>query len=405
MRSGSPGPLQPYGKFAAKNQKLRRDAAVQAILENAGPAAIREAVEHCKERLKELKPERADAFEEKFAISKTRQDADNLTYFTGEMLTILTSELIRAEYEPTDASMFLNLLPIEEPFADEFVWHQADGVGDALRGANFHNNSDIPNVEAFLQRRSSNFLYNFIKYSWTLKDARMPSSLINQLVEKQMLAREILNRDADDFHLFGDSRFSRPDGSSMLGLFNSVYNSSTRPDGIQLLSTTAAPIGSTNLTGGWLAKLVGGSATNTTRDQVVADFYLIDRIFTERYNRGNGQQATALDSVILPERIFAATGWSRFDGDKDVTVKRILQESMPGLQNVYFHRDLNTLGAGSTGRALFYNKAELGNFIHPIPYEEMPVETNTFAYDVHAFGVMGPLVVKRPMAGLYVDGI
>lgn len=396
----------PRGESYRVNQESRFDALEKTLPIEVSVANMRHSAREFAKELKRKDPQRFDeAMKERGKKSISHLDEADFTFFTGEMLTTLTNELIEAQYEPKDAKLFLNEMAVGNPWVDKFRWHQVDYVGAALRGANFHNTADIPSVDGFIRERESNFLYNFVKYSWTLKDAQAPYELVNHLALKQKAARDVLERDADSFHLYGDSRFVRPDGSTMLGLFNNVYNQSTRPDGIQVLSTNAAPIGSSFITGGWAAKLTP-AATNANRDDVLKDFQLIDEIFRNRINAGNAEGGNERpDSVVLPDNIWQRMGWSRFDGDRAITLLEILQKSMPTLQNVYFHAGLNALGAGSTGRALFYRKNELGNYVHPIPYEEIPVQQNVFSNEVHAFGIMGPVVIKKPMYGMYVDGI
>jgi hypothetical protein len=162
---------------------------------------------------------------------------------------------------------------------------------------------------------------------------------------------------------------------------------------------------------GTLATVNGSAGTATWRtksaDEILSD---VNRGLSAVFIGSNGVEMA--DTMLIPQDAYDLITTKRLDALSGVTVYQHIMNS-----NAYTARTgrplmirsvfgLETAGAGSSGRAVFYRRDPEVVKIHvPMPLMWLPAERRLLKFEVPAIFRLGGVEIRRPLAMRYLDGL
>lgn len=236
--------------------------------------------------------------------------------------------------------------------------------------------ADIPVVGGSREKASTSVYMAGIGYDYGLEEVNQAIMLgMNLPGENAATARLVYERKVDEVAFLGDTEKN----------FKGLFNYPTVP----AVSAT---------TGGW---------DTATPDQILADFNLgLMGMWT-----ATNEQVMA-DTVLLPSLKLQTIASRRLDAQSGETIYSFLQRA-----NVYTAetgrpltirgiRGLNTAGAGSTARAVYYRNSPQVLKMHvPMRHRFLPVQVVGLTFKVPGIFRLGGLDIRLPKEVRYVDGL
>lgn len=308
-------------------------------------------------------------------------DAQSALGFVVSQTTIIEPGVYRTVYPDIQ---YRDLIPVDtsgSEYATSVTYYSSDqyGKADWING----NSDDIPRAGTTRSKFETPIHTAAIGYGFGWEEIGRAQMLgISLPNEDAMAARRAAEEMVDRVAFQGDT------SKGFTGLFNASG-----------VTPVSAP------TGGWGTATVAATATP---DQVLNDLNAgIINVF-------NGTNTTSMaDTVLLPWDKYLKIASTPRSADSDKTILQYFLEN-----NVYTIttgrpitvrglRGLNTAGAGSVARAIFYRRDPTVLKLHmPMPHRFLPVyQSGPLRWDVPGVMRLGGLDVRLPKEIVLMDGI
>lgn len=292
------------------------------------------------------------------------------TAVLARALELIDTELYEMPGFELKGSLLVPMKSDIDPGVQTYTYRSIRGVGRGKAIANYAD--DLPRVDLYGEEASSKFLDWGASYAYSLNDlraARLTGFALD--TARATLAREVIARDNEDMIFFG---------YSPVGITGFANNAS-----VQLVTPT---------TGNW---------ATATAAQILADLIKMELAII---TNSSGRERP--DTLALPTIRFAQlnTKFMGTDGDGP-TVLDFYRDRSIGVKNIEETAELETADAAGTGpRAVMYrrDRAVLEG-LQPIEFESLPPEPRNLSWNVNCVSRVGGVVVRRPGAMAYMDGI
>jgi hypothetical protein len=237
---------------------------------------------------------------------------------------------------------------------------------------------DLPPVGRFLNVKSIGI--KTIGCSYSYSEVELMQYLMNGTNvsrDDATSARYFIDKKVDEVILVGDSE------PGVTGLFNNE-----------------------NVTTVEVAANAAGTSTkikDKSLDEIVATIQaMIDGAYA--LNKG----AIVLDTIVLPHSAFAYIATKRVSDNDGTSILDYLKKvfAAEGIVEWVENRMLDTLGTGSSGRAVLYKKnPTILSYVLPIPFRQNEPQAHALHYKVPCYARVGGTVIKNLKGIVYADGV
>lgn len=292
---------------------------------------------------------------------------DGESIFFARELEHIKTQLFDIIYPELKARLFIPVDNSAGPGAESITYHQFDKIGMAKIIADYSD--DLPAADAVGKKFTSpvESIGNSFKYSRQEVEA---SAMVGRSLPtmKAMAARRAHEQKVDEIAALGDA------STGLLGFLNH----------------TSVPFGPA-VTGTW---------ATATDDEILGDL-----------NEGVTTMVTTTNAVEAPDTILMSPEKFTFISqkrlvDQNTTILEFFLRTNPFVQNVDHWYRLSDAGAGGTQRMVFYRRDPMVLTLEiPKEFEQLPVQERNLAFVVPCHSRIGGVIVYRPLAILYRDGI
>lgn len=270
--------------------------------------------------------------------------------------------------------MAYKLIPVSheaDSGAETITYQQWDSFGVAQIIANYGD--DLPAIDAMAEDFSVRVKSLGASYSWSIQDLRravMAGVPLSQ--RKASAAKRAIEQKIENVGAFGDS------AAGLTGLSNNANASLVTP-----------------ITGTW---------STATGQQMIADVNKIVQSIVTTTAGTFPPNTIAMDTATYA--LFSTTPIST-TGDTSRTVLQFFLDSSPYITEVTPWHKLELADAGGTGpRLVCYHKSpEVLEYEIPQPFESFPPQSKGLTFSVPCHARIGGVVMYRPMAVAYMDGL
>ena len=294
-------------------------------------------------------------------------DDGESVFFARELESIKT-RLYDVMYPEFKARMFCPVDDSAGPGAEAITYYQYDKVGMAKIIGDYSD--DLPAADATGQKFTSpvESIGNSFRYNRQEVEASAMAGRPLRVM-KAMAARRAHEQKVDEICAFGDPT------TGLRGMLNHAN----------------VPVGNA-VNGNWTSA--------TPSDDVLADL-----------NEGVETMISSTNSVESPDTLVLSP--SRFTflaqtrlTDQNTTLLEFFLRTNPWIRNVDHWYRLESAGVGGTQRMLFYRRdPSVLTLEIPKEFTQLPVQERNLAFVVPCHSRIGGVIVYRPLAMLYRDGI
>lgn len=301
----------------------------------------------------------------------------NETAAMARQLEYFFTKLYQIEYAE---SMGRKIVPLnfEVPSgASAFTYVQMDERGEADILDSYAR--DFPLVEEFGTESTGKTLPISAGFFVSLQDLRAAAMLGRDVESRKAdMARRAVERKLDAVLCTGDTK------SGLKGLAN--------------LTDPAVLTGGTDFIGGW---------STATSDQIQEDFEKLQKkIFDDTLGvHGNPDNGTKI-TLVLPPAAYSAISTRRLDNFHEMTVLQYMLKNSPFVGDITSWARLATAGAGSTPRAVWFERSnDVVEGIISQEVEVLPMQPKALGWQVPLHMRTGGVIARYPKAIFYADGI
>lgn len=294
-------------------------------------------------------------------------DNGESVFFARELESIKT-RLYDVVYPELKARMFCPVDNSAGPGAESITYYQYDKVGMAKIIGDYSD--DLPAADATGKKFTSpvESIGNSFRYNRQEVEASAMAGRPLRVM-KAMAARRAHEQKVDEICAFGDS------STGLNGMLNHVN----------------VPVGNAP-NGAW--------APGTASDDVLAD--LNEGVQTMI---STTKSVEAPDTLLLSPTKFTYLAQTRLV-DQNTTLLEFFLRTNPWIRNVDHWYRLEDAGVGGTQRMVFYRRdPSVLTLELPKEFTQLPVQERNLAFVVPCHSRIGGVIVYRPLAMLYRDGI
>lgn len=310
-----------------------------------------------------------------------RSDSDDLradtatTAFVARQLEYLRPGMFEVKYPNLKGKQWVPVNSSMPVGAEQFTITITDRVGEVKQIKDY--SKDLGRVEVSTSQKSMGVFTMGIAYAYTINEIRaaMYAGMPIQ-ARKAMAARDLMARKFDDILLTGET------ANGAKGLFNQTGTETYTP-------TSDGAAGS---------KLF----TAKSPDKILND---LNKMFSTVVV--NSKEVHNPNTFILPLSVYQYIAGLRVgDGTSETVLSYWLRTNPYGISSAEQSTKLETAGAGSTTRAVAYEKSpQVLEMIAPVEFEQFAPETfNTEVQTICQMRV-GGVALYMPKAVCYADGI
>lgn len=145
----------------------------------------------------------------------------------------------------------------------------------------------------------------------------------------------------------------------------------------------------------------GGWASTASPDDILRDLNEIRiAVWTQT------KEAYIPDTIAIPATLFGHISLTPRSANSDTTILEFFLKSQDQIKSVVPMLELETAGAGGTGRMICYLKAlSVLEQAVAIPFEQLPPQFIAFGVEVNCWSRTGGMHWKAPIAAAYRDGL
>lgn len=303
--------------------------------------------------------------------AKLRLDANEALVFSRQ-LEFVQAEIVRTEYPEF---MLRKLVPQSEAVdsgAETFTWRLWNRVGQAKMIANYA--TDLPNVANYASENTTPIKGIGASYSYSIQEIRRAAKANVALnAELGITARETIEQEIEKTGALGDSALNLP------GLLNNA-NVTTMTSGY---------------VGNW-------DAAGTTGIQILRDL----RLFENRLVKSS-KNLHRPTTIVVGSTSYEMMASKEVDTTNHETALSAFLRTSPNVREVIYWPYMDLADAQGDGeRILVYEKNPRNlKLVVPVDYEEFPPQADNLSFKIPCHARLGGVVVQRPLALMYVDGI
>lgn len=293
-------------------------------------------------------------------------------------LEYVKSQTYDVLYPTLKARMFFPVTNEAGPGAEVIVYRQWDHVGMAEVIANYAD--DLSLAEATVGEFFQPVKSLGKAYQYSIQDLRRAALSGNQLdMRRARACREAHERTVDDIAAVGRAKHK------MRGILN-------HPN---IPVQTAA-------TDGTSTRWVQGRTTPKSSALIQKDMHTAVNTV-----RSNTREIHSPETVLLPTFEFGYIAQAPVAVDNQTNILRSFLENNPFVQNIDSWYKLDTADVAGTGPRMFvYTRSpDVMTLEIPQDFEQFPPEARNLAFVVNTHSRIGGMIVYRPLANIYVDGI
>ena len=285
----------------------------------------------------------------------------------------IADETYGLEREALNATEFVPMQGGIAPWQGSWGYKTVSEVGMAKFVADYAD--DLPPVGRFLAIKSVGI--KTIADSYAYSEFELQQYLeanIDVSRDDAETARHFIDKKVDEVILKGD------DEQGVTGLFNN--------ENVTVVESSVGAGGSTKI-------------EDKTVAEIVAQFRAVVQT-GKTLNKGT----IKFDSVILPSSVMSYLETTDVSQNNNTTILDSLKSKFKDIKNWYESDMLETMGANSTGRAVFYKKStSILSYVLPIPFKQKNPQECALHYKVPCYARIGGTVIKNLKGIVYCDGV
>lgn len=281
------------------------------------------------------------------------------------------AEMVETRYGPLKADRFITMGSFGvDPFTYEYVYERATDTGLA----DWIQTGDMPwaDVETVEVRRRVHEMGGKVGWKFfELETARQGGKPLDTM--KLSALRRSVDASRNQVMLLGDAGL--PSGGGLIT--EGFFNDSSVP-------SMAAP---------------NGALSGRTEDEIIEDMNTV----WAQYD-ANVRETMQPNTMIVPRSVNYLLN-RRLDGTS-TSLREYLIDNLPGLENIEQAEELDTAGAGGSGRMVVYNRSpEVSRGMVVMPFRPFDPETRELQTTVCAAERQAGHQYIFPPGALYVDGV
>lgn len=300
-------------------------------------------------------------------------DANEANFIAMQLLAMRPG-IYKVEYPALKAKGFIPWNTSVHPGAEEYGVDKWDGVGEPLISRDY--TTETPMVETSIERKSTPIFGMRLGYQYSLQEAQAAIFSRQPLNErKAMKVREEMERKLDDIAFVGEAV------SGVKGLFN------------QTGTTTYTP------------KATGTGGSKKFDDKAPDDILLdlneaVSKIVSDT------KEVEIPDQGLLPLTTYNLLTSKRVGDGTSSTILAYFVQNQPFVKSIEPTHKLETAGASSTKRMVFYRKDPTRlEMIVPLPFQQLAPQSDGFVVKTLCHMRTAGVAVYLPKSICYSDDI
>jgi len=314
---------------------------------------------------------------DQLGLSEIRKDA-KYTAALEQQLEYVKAQTYDIKYPDLKARKFIPIDSSVDPGAETVAYQQWDSIGMADIIANYAD--DLPMVTALTEKFSQSIEGLGQAYDYSIQDLRRSAMSGSQLeMRKARAARRGIELRIDDIAATGYA------AGQMKGFIN-------HPN----VSISAA------VSDGTSARWVGGRSPPKAPADIKQDMYnAVVAVWDATL------QTFSADSIVLSTTEYGHISQTENSPLSDRTILQSFLQNNLSVRMVDFWYKLNTADAAGTGpRMVVYKKdPEVLELVIPQDFEQFPPQAKNLSFVVPCHARCGGVVIRYPLAMVYMDGI
>jgi hypothetical protein len=300
-------------------------------------------------------------------LTRLRFDA-NETSILSDQLRYVKAKTYDIEYAALKARQFIPVSNEIPEGAETMEWREWDTVGAAKLISNYAD--DLPLVDAFSKPNQSRIQSLGDGYQYSIQDLRRAAMAGERIdARRARAARDAVELKIDQI---------AASGAEEAGLYGFLNHPN-----VPLVSPT---------TGTWS----GASPT-----QIRADISKLARsivsVTKERHQP---------DTLLLPTDTYGLLSDTPLASDNQTSVLNSILQNSPWIKNIDMWEKLETAGVGGTRRIVAYKRdPDVLTLEIPKEFEQLPPQARNLAFIIPCHARIGGVVIYRPLAIAYMDGV